>query len=580
MKLYIKGLILSGLLAGTACTDLDTDLNTKYTEFPENPIAVEGEFNGCYRYLHGWFGRDFAEGVIFQGDEVMGCCRSLGSYWDDGRYCEASYHSLHLDNWRVNACMEAAMSGITYTNEKIATYGGPTFDDPVVAPLRAIRAYYHFWMMELYGDTPLMDHVMEPGELIDRAPRADVARYIESELLAILNQEGGLSKANDISTYGKPNYWMAAALLVKLYLNWGVYTHDITTVTGTTENEKLNDCVYWCDQIIQSGLFEVGTGYRKKFYPDNGLHIKDFIYALDVDPNGKTDGTTSWMRWFDYKDDAMCLPNLMGFKPTQSLAGQTVLTKECVDRFNLPGDERNDMILVGPQYAFDAQYNKTDEPVIVYKELGNKNKSHIQLNFRAEFDFEDPEHYGLGSPDEPALNKANVENGTALLNGMKGARCFKYPAREEDYSLWGRQQANDSPIFRFADILLTKAECIMRGAQATNGDTPMSLFNEIRRCSNAPLIGANPTMDELCDERSREFLLEPWRRNDLIRFGKFEDDWGQKNRYKVWDNEEHTQFHWVDRPGVKDPRRRLMPIGRTVLNTNTNWSQTPGYAGI
>ena len=163
---------------------------------------------------------------------------------------------------------------------------------------------------------------------------------------------------------------------------------------------------------------------------------------------------------------------------------------------------------------------------------------------------------------------------------MKGARCFKYPAREEDYSLWGRQQANDSPIFRFADILLTKAECIMRGAQATMGDTPMSLFNEIRRCSNAPLIGANPTMDELCDERSREFLLEPWRRNDLIRFGKFEDDWGQKNRYKVWDNEEHTQFHWVDRPGVKDPRRRLMPIGRSVLNTNTNWSQTPGYAGI
>ena len=159
MKLYIKGLIISGLLAGTACTDLDTDLNTKYPVFPNNPIAVEGEFNGCYRFLHGWFGRDFGEGVINQGDEVMGCCFGSGNYYDDGRYTDASIHSLHLDNWRTKAGMEGAMSGITYTNNKIAAYGGPTFNDPIVAPLRAIRAYYHFWMMDIYGDFPIMDHL-------------------------------------------------------------------------------------------------------------------------------------------------------------------------------------------------------------------------------------------------------------------------------------------------------------------------------------------------------------------------------------------------------------------------------------
>lgn len=576
MKLYIKGLILSGLLAGTACTDLDVDLNTKYTDLPDNPIAIEGEFNGCYRFLHGWFGRDFAEGVIFQGDEVMGCCFGVGNYYDDGRYLDASIHSLHLDNWRTKACMEGAMAGLTYTNRRIAAYGGPTLDDPAVAPLRAIRAYYLFWMMELYGDTPLMNHVLEEGEVLDRAPRADVARYIESELLAILNQDGGLSKANDISTYGKPNYWMAAALLVKLYLNWGVYTNDITTVTGSTPNEKLNDCVYWCDQIIQSGLFEVGHGYRKKFFPDNGVHIKDFIYALDVDPATKGDGTTTWYRWFGFKKDGWIQPYTLGWKNEKSLAGQTVLTKECVERFNLPGDERNEMILAGPQYAFDLNYNKTNTPLYIYDEVGEV----MQLNFHTEFDFDDGRIYSLGDEAQPAITDETIANGTAVLNIQKGARCFKYPPREEDYSLWNRQQANDSPIFRFADILLTKAECIMRGAQATLGDTPMSLFNEIRRCSNAPLLTTAPTMDELLDERSREFLLEPWRRNDLIRFGKFEEDWGQKNSYKEWDNAEHTQFHWVDRPNVKDPNRRLMPLHRDMLNTNTNWSQNPGYQGI
>lgn len=147
--------------------------------------------------------------------------------------------------------------------------------------------------------------------------------------------------------------------------------------------------------------------------------------------------------------------------------------------------------------------------------------------------------------------------------------------------MWNRKQANDYPIFRFADILLTKAECILRGAQATNGDTPMSLFNQVRRCSSAPELTANPTMDELLDERSREFILEPWRRNDLIRFGKFEADWGEKNRYKVWDDADHTQFHWVEREGSADPNRRLIPLSRDILSTqHPTWQQNPGYAGL
>lgn len=139
----------------------------------------------------------------------------------------------------IGGCME----GITQCNSKILAYGGPEHKDAIVAPVRAMRAYYHFWMMELYGDAPIIDHVVQEGERIDRQPRADVAKWIEGELLEILNQEDGLSKKNDASTYGKPNYWMAASLLVKLYLNWGVYTNPVTTVTNDTPNEKLNDCV-------------------------------------------------------------------------------------------------------------------------------------------------------------------------------------------------------------------------------------------------------------------------------------------------------------------------------------------------
>lgn len=540
----------------------------------------------AYDCLNQWFERYFAETVILQGDEVMGCCfgGENGTWYDNGRFLHPGVHQLSLDDWRTDPGYSNAWCGIRWINQLLATEGLKP-DDPEIAPLRVMRAYCHFWMMELYGDFAIYDHVLTEDEecALPRRPRAEVAAFIESELLATLTQEGALNKANDEYTYGRPNYWMAAALLVKLYLNWGVYTNDITKVDGSTPNPKLDDCVRWCDEIIQSGVFELGQGYRHKFFPDNGVHVKDFIYAIDVDPSIGSMSTSAWTwyRWFGFKKESQCNPHSLGWDPVMTLAGNHVLTKEALKRFNLPGDERNEIILQGPQFRYDSNYNKTDEPVMLFQNPLNLSSNNMQLEYIADFEFDDGSLYSLGNETLPELNDTNLRNKTAWLNIRKGARCFKFPPREEDYIYWNRAQANDYPIFRFADILLTKAECILRGAQATNGDTPMSLFNQVRRCSSAPELAANPTMDELLDERSREFILEPWRRNDLIRFGKFEADWGEKNRYKVWDDDAHTQFHWVEREGSTDPNRRLIPLSRDILSTqHPTWQQNPGYAGL
>ncbi len=126
-----------------------------------------------------------------------------------------------------------------------------------------------------------------------------------------------------------------------------------------------------------------------------------------------------------------------------------------------------------------------------------------------------------------------------------------------------RSQSNDVPIFRYADVLLMKAEAILRGASATKGDTPASLMNQIRSYVHAPSFVGSPTLEDLLDERAREFVDESWRRNDLIRFGKFEDDWG---------------FKHVVNPAAKTQKfRRIFPIPTYVLNTNTNWKQNTGY---
>lgn len=581
MKLYIKGLLLSGLLAGTACTDLDVDLENKYTDLPDNPIVVEGEFNAVYRNLHGWFGRDFDEGVMYQGDDLMAVCYTQANYYDDGRAINGSIHCLTLDNWNCKM-LDDIMSGCNEASKRIASYGGPTFDDPIVAPVRAIRAYYHFWGMDLFGDIPIYDHPTSADEVIVRRPRAEVAQFIADELEAILAQtkEDGtpaLSQANDITTYGKPNYWMACALLAKVYLNWGVYTNPITEVTTDTPNPKLNRCVELCNELMNCGLFEVGTGYRKKFFPDNGQHIKDFIYAYQVDHADFKTGTKTWMRWYYYKLKGQIKPQIFGWDVSQSTAGTRILTPEAVAKFNLPGDERNDMILNGKVFQFDNNYNVTDVPVMLYTDDACTTEM-FQLEFVPEFEWDDPSVLSIGGESSPGCTPRNIRNGTALLNSRKGARCFKYPAKQADYDNYGREQENDYPIFRLADIVLMKAECLLRGATPVDGDTPASLMNIVRRCSGAPDVTGTPTIQDLMDERLRELIEEPWRRNDLIRNGMFENDWGAKNGWYV-DGVWHERLA-PDGTPARDKRHRLMPLHRLTLEANTNWSQNPGYQGI
>ena len=550
MKSYIKFLLLGGAMAGAAsCTDLDTPLRTDYEKFPESEIATSAEFNKCYYYIRneGWLGRNFWETVFMLGDEAMGV-NFAGNYFDNGRYFLCSVHQMRADHYSGGQEGDL-LAGITYTNTVIRQYGGPEGTDPVVAPLRVIRAFYHFLFMDMYGDTPIMDHPAGEDEFFDRKPRAEVAAFIEKELLEAIPD---MTENNDLSTYGRPNKWMAEALLVKLYLNWGVYTNPIESVTNNTPNEKLNDCIKWCDELINSGVFEVGTGYRKKFFPDNGVHIKDFIYAMPMDPY--TYGNGYWGGWqpnrfFDYRASGNMSIGTWTWKPYEVPAGTFVLIPECVDRFCLEGDERNEVVAVGQHYAYDPKtFERTTNEVKVRS--GRKN---VPLIYKKDITFFDISTGDVG-PESSA---------DAL---MQGARLYKYPPLEEDYDgRWDKKglQGNDIPVFRFADILLTKAECILRGGTPTLGHTAASLINQVRDCAHAPHVSGTPTLDELLDERGREFIMEMWRRNDLIRYGKFEDDWGWKNEIN---------------PAAKtNLGMRLMPLSNGTLGTNTNWSQNAGY---
>lgn len=552
-----KNILTSTLmvLSTIGCTDLDVNIESQYTEMPNSDIAIEAQMSNAFYGFRNAIGRRFDEGVSCNSDEYTAVSFD-GDYLNSRDMANFSLHMIDPTNSKNQLnVLDELQSAITNCNRVIFDLSAGGVSEEDLAPVRAVRAFYHFLIMDHWGDTPIIDHLLTDDEKIDRSPRADVAKWIESELLAVRDN---CYENVDASTYGKPTRWMVDALLAKLYINWNVYTKDVTSTSWNPNaaNEKLNDCIAACDRIIISGNFDLKDDYKMKFMYTNGSQIKDFIYAMPYDAETVQGMTFARFRTWRRGQNSN---GFYSIEMSNSVGGNMALTPEFVELFCLPGDRRNDVIAGNTgvnidQPSFDVyQYdNATGEPTNVRNTYGGENVTFTKaITLKEDL-----------TANPPIVPNADLNCGADLKGWTQGYRSIKFFPDINDYNNFSRNQDNDVPIFRYADIILMKCEAIVRGGTATNGDTPMSLFNQIRAYVNAPLLDHNPSLQEILDERGREFLDEHWRRNDLIRFGDFERDWGFKNDFN---------------PNATNPQYRLWPLSIDALNNNTNWKQNPGY---
>ena len=145
---------------------------------------------------------------------------------------------------------------------------------------------------------------------------------------------------------------------------------------------------------------------------------------------------------------------------------------------------------------------------------------------------------------QPINKQYEFSGATVLVDGMTG------------------NMNNDFVLYRLADIYYMKAEAILRGGNAATLSALCAepAFQLIRERANQPVYTPETlTLDELINERGREFAWEGWRRQDLVRWDKF------------------AKGSWTFKEALNNNSRDLFPIPYDQITKNQSWKQNPGY---
>jgi hypothetical protein len=556
MKKTMNRLAILALLAGvfSSCHKVDVGVVSELT--PETFPKTEAQYNAVmgpiYTALRGAYTTD----IFFlqsQSTDESALLTYAADWVDGNRYKDLHFHTWTKDHPNVGG-LWGFWSNLIGTANQTLYIVGQSDNGPVkstsLAELRTMRAFFYFNMMDLWGGVPL-DTVYGSTELKARASRTEVFNFVESELK---NAIPNLKTVSGAATYGKPTRYMAYALLAKMYLNAQVYT-------GTAKN---NECIAACDSVINAGggtqyALESRATYFNMFSPTNGPAFKEFIFAIPFDP-ATSNGYMFYSRYdlnrnlgikYRYSgstagsnvDPILNLTTgngLVNNKPS----GPRCTTNEFYAYFNDANDIRNQQWLTGLQYWSNGN------PIMVRTTNLGYDQFYAGTSPGAAYT------YQLNiSPLSTRLGAGSFDVGKDEIAWNTGYRNIKFLADPNSIT---RNQNNDVPVFRLSDIYLMKAEAILRGGTPTLGHTALSLVNALRAVRTTSAALGTVTLTDIYAERCREMSWEGWHRNDMIRFGRFEDSWGL--------GKTNTETY-----------RRVFPIPTSAIATNPNLAQNTGY---
>lgn len=456
---------------------------------------------------------------------------------DGGKWKRLHYHTWTVDDVTLTNAWSLTYWGMGLCNDPIGNIESKDIEsmgitqeekDAYLAELKLLRAFHYLKLMAVYGNIPVVTEVGIPAQPETRS-RQEVFNFIESEIFENIEHISPLSR----EMVGRMSKAGAYAMLVELYLNAEVWT-------GTA---RWDDCIAAADHLIngdggaQNGTMALDANITDTYKTTNDLS-KEVIFSIAYD-YALAQFAPYWPSEFYH------------FKQREIYGG---------------GRNGNDGIVVIP-----GVYTKYLDNDLRKKEwflIGE------MRNFETGQVVTGSEEYN----GQPLVFVDNIQRnriGSTVSNMSEGeensgVRFNKYKLGNQVVGHDGTPiDANynntDWNLYRLTWIYFAKAEALMRKNGGTATQEVVDLINASKKRafteqdwpSNAYTTGTL-TIDELLAERGREFIFEGFRRDDLIRFGKF-----------------HTESWWDHQP--TDVSKTLFPIPQRQRDLNPNLQQNPGY---
>ena len=575
----IKYFVFIGVLAviSFACS-LEPEIYSEISqeEFENNPeIAFKAKLGEVYTNLQREYGYVYREGLWSlqenTTDECLVPTRKSGDWYDGG-----IFHILH--NHQFNAQMrEVANNGASGYNAWNFCYTGITKINLMLqwmdkvgavyprerAELKTFRAFYHYLLLENFGNVAFVTHAGDGYEPVQRQ-RAVVFDSIMTELNTYVPQ---LSPEKLYARVNKNVGWM---ILAKMYLNaesWGVIGQAKTITTAADCYQKAAN---YCDSIIANGGYRLEDNYFTNFRVDNENSrenmwcvVYDQIYSKGMQFHMMTLHYAS-MESFGLK-----------YKPWNGYC-----TSHKFLGIYEPNDVRFNSWLRGQQYAKNG--SKLTATVAVDSASWVNMPEYVRkpANYPAERPKGASENGGVAEAFTVDFDAYFTDTITTVTNTSKydiynvfeGARFQKFQYQEGV----GDHMNNDFPIFRYADVLLMKAEALMRLNNGVATQPAVDVANEVRDRANAtPYSTTTLTLDELLMERGRELCWEGFRRQDLIRFGRFTGPNSVPNEsdpYNLWILKQTVDGQQI---GATEEYKKIFPIPEFKITDG--FTPNPGY---
>lgn len=500
---YIKVLLLA-LVAFTGCTKLEEDLHGQVGSGGVGSDDVPALLNAAYIAMrnpyygpYGWWALQ-----EFPTDEAIVPTR--GGDWDDN----GAWRALHLHRWqsdhtRVHSVFKDVL-GVSYAATDLLQYN-PTPSQEAQA--RFLRAFAEFSILDGWGQVPYRD----PGEEVTEPPRV---RNAQEEIDYLLSELNDIITDLPTNRIDRASQDAAKMLLMKIYLNKGAF---LNRQAPTFANEDMQEVVRLADEIISSGKYNLVDDYYLNFAPNNGQSTTENIFTGEN--RGGEDAATGmadmWIAVLHYNQN-----------PSGNNGFSTL--SDFYNKFE-ENDKRR-----GGEYPGVTNVSGVRVGFLVGQQV-NQNGENLR------------DRRGNPLAFTPDVNI--IESNQQRLE-VAGIRVIKYPIDYPNGST--RLLNNDWVFYRYSDVLLMKAEALLRLGQAGEA---LNLVNQVRvKRGASSFTELNEQL--LLDELGREFFWEGHRRTDLIRFGRFLEAWQEKP--------------------ASDAKNLLFPIPLNQMG-NPNYTQNPGY---